>query len=127
MSLSCYIKTPYIGLYQNRMKVELDYMYLYYPTRVFLKPDQEVLLNFSLQIKFTEGTEIIPFDILNSGLLQGLTFVTVHVSGEDFYQVVIKAKNTSTQNIMINPGMALGYIKMNNPFKIYNYTNKTDE
>ncbi len=127
--MSCLIKTPYIQLYQNRMKVELDYMYLYYPSTIIIQPNNEVVLNLALQIKFVNGAQVLPFDIQTAITLVGIEFIPnpVHVDQETFYQANIKVKNTTNEKIIIKQGMAVGYIKMNFPFKVYDYTNKADE
>jgi len=127
--MSCLIKTPYIQLYQNRMKVELNYMYLYYPSTIIIQPNNEVVLNLALQIKFVNGAQVLPFDIQTAITLIGIEFIPnpVHVDQETFYQANIKVKNTSNEKVILKQGMAVGYIKMNFPFKVYDYTNKADE
>ena len=127
--MSCLIKTPYIQLYQNRMKVELNYMYLYYPSTIIIQPNNEVVLNLALQIKFVNGAQVLPFDIVKASPLLNLEFIPnpVHVDQETFYQANIKVKNTSNEKVILKQGMAVGYIKMNFPFKVYDYTNKADE
>jgi len=128
-SLSCLIKTPYTQLYQNRMKVEIDYMYLYFPSTLVVDVGSEAILNLGLQLKFVSGSQTLPFDISNAVTLVGLELIPnpVHVDQETFYIVNLKVKNTSSEKVVIKTGMAVGYIKMNNPFKVYNYTNKADE
>jgi hypothetical protein len=111
------------------MKVEIDYMYLYYPSNLVIDVGSEVVLNLGLQIKFVSGSQILPFDITNAITLIGVELIPnpTHIDQPTFYQANLKVKNISTEKVVIKMGMAVGYIKMNFPFKVYDYTNKADE
>lgn len=123
MSYIANLKTPYVGFYQNRSKVQINYMVFYIPIKTVVQPSQSTILNLGVSMNMTtvEG-EYVPFDIIPPKVLSSqLQFIInpiqVNITS-GMYQVNIEIKNLSSSSVVLLPGSVIAQIIMDKSFKV---------